>query len=342
MKDKIRIGIVGAGVMGTKHARIYTEMSHACLVGIADINYDRAKAVAEQFGVKRAAKDYHDLLTMEEIDAIHIATPDFLHTEPVIDALKMGKHVLVEKPMATTTDDAKLIVNLSGETGCHVMVNYTHRWAAPYATAKNIIQEGKIGDAVMVYARKDDTLRAVDWMAGWIEKTSPASYLSTHDIDLVLWFLETEIESVYALGVKNVLKRRNLDTEDAIQALVQFKNGAIGTFESCWILPSSMPTDTDSFIEIIGEKGTIHVDRIHEGLKVGHEERYEFPKLSLLSEIQGKLQGGVVLCLEHFVDSLRKGEKPQPDAETGLKIVKISKAIQLSIARKKVVYIDSL
>ncbi|HUV08235.1 MAG TPA: Gfo/Idh/MocA family oxidoreductase [Spirochaetia bacterium] len=342
MKDKVNVGIIGAGIMGTAHARIYTEMDRASLLGIADINIEKARSLAAKYGVKKTFKDYRDLLKMEDLDAIHIATPDFFHRDPILDALKAGKHVLVEKPLATTVEDAKEIVKVSKDTGKHVMVNYTHRWAAPYAATKNYISEGQIGSAVMVYARKDDTLWAATEMMNWTAKTSSASYLSTHDIDLVVWWLESDIEHVYALGVKKVLKERNIDTEDAIQALVRFKNGAIGTFESCWVLPNTMPTNTDSFIEIIGEKGTIHIDRIHEGLKVATAEKYFFPKLSLNCDIQGRHRGGVQMCLEHFIETLRRGERPQPDAEHGLKIVKVSLAIQLSIARKETVYIDSL
>lgn len=339
MKEKITVGIIGAGIMGSLHARIYSEMETASLVGISDIDLNKAKTLADKHKVRYVFKDYRDLLKMEEIDAIHVATPDFLHKEPVLEALKSGKHVLVEKPLATTVADSELILKVARDSGRQVMVNYTHRWAVPYAEAKNIIAKGEIGQPVMVYARKDDTLWASTEMMNWTNKTSAASYLSTHDIDLVLWFLETDVESVYALGVKKVLVKQDIDTEDAIQAIVRFKNGAIGTFESCWILPNSMPTATDSFIEIIGEKGMIHIDRIHEGLKVATENKYIFPKLSLSSEIHGKMQGGIQQCLESFIESLRRGEKPQPDAENGLKIVKISEAIQLSLARKEVVYL---
>jgi len=154
--------------------------------------------------------------------------------------------------------------------------------------------------------------------------------------------MDTDVESVYAMGVKKVLVDRGIDTEDAIQALVRFANGAIGTFESCWVLPNTMPTTTDSFIEVIGEKGTIHVDRIHEGLKVATQEKYEFPKLSMSLDIDGRERGGVAFCLEQFVESLFKGQKPQPDAENGLKIVRISVAIQESIRRGTPVRIADL
>ena len=342
MKEHIYIGIIGAGIMGSRHARIYTEMESAVVVGIADIDRTKAQTVADTHGIVHVSTDYHEILKLDEIDAIHVATPDYYHTDPVMDALKAGKHVLVEKPLSTSIEDAQRIVKASQQTGKHVMVNYTHRWAAPYAVTKNIIEDGKLGQPVMVYAKKDDTLWASTEMMSWTEKTSSAGYLSTHDIDLVLWWLDTNVEHVYALGVKNLLQKRNIDTEDAIQALVRFKNGAIGTFESCWVLPTTMPVTTDSYVELVGTKGTIHIDRLHEGLKVATEHNYTYPKLSLGCEIFGKERGGVQMCLEYFVDSLKKGVKPLPDAGNGLKIVKVSKAIQLSMLRGEPVYIDSL
>ena len=340
-KDKVTIGIVGAGIMGTRHAKIYSQIPRAHLYGIADINEKAASELAARYGAKPFT-DYRKMLEAPEVDAIHIATPDYLHTEPVLAALAAGKHVLVEKPMATTIADARKIVESSKRSGRHVMVNYTHRWAAPYAKTHALVRAGHIGRPLMVYARKDDAIWAATEMMNWTAKTSSASYLSTHDIDLVLWFMDTDVESVYAMGVKKVLVDRGIDTEDAIQALVRFANGAIGTFESCWVLPNTMPTTTDSFIEVIGEKGTIHVDRIHEGLKVATQEKYEFPKLSMSLEIDGRERGGVAFCLEQFVSSLLEGRAPQPDAENGLKIVRISVAIQESIRQGKPVRIADL
>jgi predicted dehydrogenase len=340
MRESIRLAIIGAGIMGQKHARIYSEMDGADLTTIVDVDESRAKTLAARCGAKNVYQDFHRALEKEELDAVHVATPDFLHKEPVIAALRSGRHVLVEKPLAVTVADAEEIVRVSEETGCHVMVNYTHRWAAPYARTREIVSRGEIGAPVMVYARKDDTLWAATEMMNWTAETSPASYLSTHDIDLVLWFLDTDVTSVYALGVRKVLVQKNIDTEDAIQALVRFANGAIGTFESCWVLPNSMPTVTDSFIEIVGEKGTIHIDRIHEGLKVATEDAYRYPKLSLESEVQDRIVGGIASCLRYFVQTLRAGEKPQPDARWGLKIVKISNAIQASVQRQAAVRLD--
>ena len=158
MKDSITVGIIGAGIMGSRHAGIYTDMETAVVGGIADIDRTKAQTVSSKHGIRHVFTDYHELLKLDEIDAIHVATPDFCHTEPVMDALKAGKHVLVEKPLASNIEDAKEIVKTSQAAGKHVIVNYTHRWAAPYAMTKNIISDGKLGEPVMAYAKKDDTL----------------------------------------------------------------------------------------------------------------------------------------------------------------------------------------
>ena len=207
---------------------------------MADIDEKKATSVASKYGA-RAFTDYRKMLEAGEVDAIHIATPDHLHTEPVLAALEAGKHVLVEKPMATTVDDARKVVATAQRVGRHVMVNYTHRWAAPYAHAEAAIRSGDIGKPLMVYARKDDAIWAATEMMSWTAMTSSASYLSTHDIDLVLWFLDTDVESVYAMGVKKVLVEHGIDTEDAIQALVRFSNGAIGTFSPPGFCPTPCP-----------------------------------------------------------------------------------------------------
>ena len=332
MSDKIGVCLIGAGIMGKKHARIYHEMVNAELRAVVDIDREKAAEIARQYGNGRAYVSLSDALSEGEIDAVHVATPDFLHMEPVLTAINAGKHVLVEKPLATSVSDAQKIAETAAGTGVHVMVNYTHRFAAPYAKAESIIRSGEIGEVKMVYARKNDTIWAATEMMNWTHKTSPAAYLSTHDIDLVLWMGRLSIDSVYALSTRGVLTGQGIDSEDAVQAVVRFSNGAIGTFESCWVLPKTMPTVTDSFIEIIGTDGSIHIDRIHEGVKIANRDGYHFPKLSLEYEADGRVHGGIQSCLTHFVDSLRTGTTPQPDASWGVQVVRVSKAIDRSIS----------
>ena len=143
-KKRISVGIIGAGITGTRHARIYSELEHARLYGVADIDEKKASEVASKYDAK-AFQDYRKMLEAAEVDAIHITTPDHLHTEPVLAALEAGKHVLVEKPMATTVDDARQVVATAQRVGRHVMVNYTHGWAAPYAHTEALIRSGDIG-----------------------------------------------------------------------------------------------------------------------------------------------------------------------------------------------------
>lgn len=332
--DKIGFGIIGAGIMGEKHARVFSELPYSRVVAVADLDEKKAKRVAVKYG-GRNYSDYKKLLEDPHIRAVCVATPDFLHFEPVIAALDAGKDVLVEKPLATSLSEARKIVEKAKDSKSKLMVNYTHRWAAPYANAMLSIKNGDIGEAIMAYARKNDTLWVPTEMMNWADKTSPADYLSTHDIDLVRWFFKSEIKLVYAQGVSKVLKKRKINTEDAIQAAVKFENGAIATFESAWIYPDSFPTPTDSFIELVGTEGVIHIDRKKESVEISSKDKYSFPKISLESEIDGSLQGGFRLCLEYFLKSILEDRSPEPSAEDGLKIVEIVEAIHQSLEKEK-------
>lgn len=332
--DKIGFGIIGAGIMGEKHARVFSELPHSRVVAVADLDEKKAKRVAVKYG-GRSYSDYKELLENPHVRAVCIATPDFLHFEPVIAVLDTGKDVLVEKPLATSLAEAKKIVEKAKDSKSKLMVNYTHRWAAPYANAMISIKNGDIGEPIMAYARKNDILWVPTEMMNWADRTSPADYLSTHDIDLVRWFFKSEIKLVYAQGVSKVLKKRKINTEDAIQAAVKFENGAIATFESAWIYPDSFPTPTDSFIELVGTEGVIHIDRKKESVEISSKNKYYFPKISLESEINGTLQGGFRLCLEYFLKSILEDRSPEPSAKDGLKIVEIVEAIHQSIEKGK-------
>jgi predicted dehydrogenase len=333
--DKIKVAVIGAGIMGDEHARCVAESFREELVAISDINIEKAKGLSEKYGGCTCYSNYNEMLDQCDIDAVCIATPDFLHTQPVMDCLNAGKHVLVEKPLATGLEDSKRIIETEEKSGRILMINYTHRWAAPYFRAKSEILSGRIGKPVMAYAKKDDTIYVPTKMISWAGHTSPAMFLSSHDIDLVMWFFDSGISEIFAYGKKGVLKGKGIDTYDAIQALVKFSNGAIGTFESAWIYPDTFPTATDSYIQLVGEKGVITLDRKEEMIAVATGDEYSYPKLSISSIIDGKLAGAFKLAHDHFIDCIISGSKPMISARTGYAVSEVTAAIHRSIESGK-------
>lgn len=329
---KLSVSVIGAGILGQLHSQIYSELPNVKLKAIVDVNKEKAKAVAEKFGVKNYFENYEKILTDPEITAVSIATPDFLHKDPVIDAASAGKHVLVEKPLATTLEDARQMVEAVKKAGVKLMVDYFARWMPAYATAKSIISSGGIGKIVTANTRKDDTLFVATELINWASKTSPAMFLSTHDIDAVRWFIDQDADEVFATGRKGVLSSKGVDTYDAIQAIVKFQGGFSAVFQSSWLFPSCYPTMVDSFIQVIGSKGCLVIDRNRQNLEVCVDGKYSFQDNHT---IYGSHRGPTRLSIEHFVDCVINDKEPMSSLENGKAIVEIVSAIHKSIEISK-------
>jgi predicted dehydrogenase len=321
------------GTMGRRHARCVREIEDADLVGVADIDLEKARQGGREAGVAEVPifQDYREMLARLRPEVVIIATPDHLHVTPLIDALAAGCHVLVEKPLATTLEDCDRIVAAARASGLLVMVNYTHRWALPYAFTHERVRSGALGTVEMVYARKDDSQEVIKMWPWLAQHSSCAAYLSSHDIDLVCSWMDVRITEVFARGVKGTLARRGFDTYDAIQASVRFENGAIGTFESAWIYPTSFPTSTDSYIALVGSEGTITIDRRRESVEYGTNAHFEFPKLTLMTEVGGKLVGGFKDALIHFVECVRHGKPPLVSLESSRHVAAVVQATHDSL-----------
>jgi predicted dehydrogenase len=321
--EKTRIAIIGTGTIGRQAATYLSGSPHAELVAVSDISENVGRDVAKTFGIKEYYNDYNEMLRKSSIDAVFIATPDFAHREPLIACAKAGKAILVEKPLATSLDEADMIVEAVDKYNTILMVNYRMRWCPSYIEAKTQIDKGNLGDIVLAYAKKDDTIAVSTENIKWVEKTSPASFLSSHDIDAVRWFIGSEASEVYASGVSKVLKKRNINTFDAIQALVKFKNGATTVFQSSWIYPNTYPTSVDAIIQIIGTKGSLIIDRVRTDMEVYLEDTSSFFNNAKVTTLPGSFS--------YFLNCLASDEKPSPSAQDGRAIVEIVSAIHKSI-----------
>ena len=330
--DKLRIGFVGAGIMSEKHAQVYRTHPNCEMVAVCDLNEDRARDFAAQFDLPDTFRTHQEMLSGAELDLVSVCTPDFAHAEPTVDAANAGKHVLVEKPLAVTVGDAEAMIDAAQRNGVKLMAQFSHRWATAYRHTKDLLAEGDLGEPVMAYARKNDTLSVATDMIGWADRSTPAWFLSAHDIDLVCWYFESEPEEVYANAVRKVLVNQGIDTPDAIQAQVRFADGAIATFESCWVYPNTFPTTTDSFIEVITTGSVIHLDRKCEQIEVSTAKDYRYPRNSMSYIYEdGELHGAVGLSVRHFVKCVLEDAEPLVTPESSLRVTRILDAIQRSI-----------
>ena len=331
----IRFGLVGAGILGKLHARVINEGEEETLVAVADLNNTAAQAAAKQFccaGYNSVEK----MLEHEELDAVVVATPDFAHTDPVCMCLKAGKHVLVEKPLALTMADCERIA-ASKAPELKLMVNFTNRWAAPYAASKDLIASGRIGKPVMMSAKLNDTLWVSTEMMHWTHLTSPAHFLGTHDIDLFQWMFDSPIVEVYARGAKQVLAARGIDTYDGIQTNVKFANGCIGVFENSWITPNTYPIVADGRKQVYTEKGLINLDMGTDQLTIYREDGASYPSFYLRYDDNGRVAGAFRQAHDHFLTAITNDVEPEPNFAAGVRVTKVLEAISKSLATGQVV-----
>jgi predicted dehydrogenase len=329
----IGVAVIGAGIMGNAHAGAVLADARARLIGFASVPIDGARALAAKYGAPVATDDYRELLKRSDVDLVVIATPDHLHTEIAIATARAGKAFLVEKPLATSLAEADRIIEAVNKSGVTAMTNFNHRWIPSYSRARDEIVAGTIGIPRMAYARKNDRIYVPTKMLSWAAGTSTAWFLSSHDIDLVCWFFgEDQATEVFATSVRGVLDRRGINTEDAIQAQVRFASGAVATFESCWIYPDTAPSMTDSFIEVVGTEGVIHLDRTSEQLAIASQRAHEYPRTAIMPIMHGIQYGALSACTSHMIGCVATGAKPLVTLQNSRHVTAIVDAIHRSLA----------
>lgn len=326
----VRIGIVGLGIMGELYAKTYKQHPLATVVAVSSRRAERVKEFAERFQA-RGYTNYRELIEQPDIDAIVIATPDDQHFAPAHFALSAGKHILVEKPFTTSTSEADRLIQMAAGSRLKIQVAFNHRWLPSYHHAKQIIDEGKIGTPLSGFARKNDPISVPTEMISWAGQTTPAWFLSSHDIDLVRWLFSSEPVEARAWGRREVLCARGIPTYDTIQSQVRFVNGAIATFESGWIYPNTFPTIVDSFVEVIGTQGHVHLDRKHESIEISTPNAFSYPRNSITSSIFGRLRGALPACADDFIDSILNDTEPHVSGFDGRQVTATLEAIHASL-----------
>jgi predicted dehydrogenase len=332
MTDRVRIAVIGLGIMGQQYLRIYDAHPLATVTAICTRNQARLDEAGEKYGIKTRFTDYRRMLEQGEFDAVCVATPDFAHFAPVKASLEAGKHVLCEKPFTTELSEADELLELSRSRPAQVLqVAFNHRWLSSYYHGFSSIRNGSIGKPLAGYARKNDTLFVSTEMIDWAARSTPIHFLGAHDIDLLRWFFESEPVEARAYGIKEVLVQRGIDTYDLIQAQIRFNSGAIATVESAWIYPNTFPTIVDSFVEVIGSEGHLHFDRKRESIEMSTPARFSYPKTFLTHEIFGKLRGAFVECLSDFLDAIINRTEAKVTAFDGRQVTAVLDAVSRSL-----------
>ena len=331
-----KCGIIGTGIMGKAGAKILQLTEDVEVAALADLSEKNLGEAAAELQVASTYTNYKEMLDKEGLDAVYVATPDQYHRDPVVDSLEAGCHVIVEKPMTTKQEDAEEICKVVDRTGKKFQINFNHRWLSPYHKIKAMIDEGDLGEPVIGYARKNNPILVpTSMLASWAKDSSPAWFMSSHDIDLMVWWFDANPVEVYARGIKRVLKARGMDTYDGIQSLVTFDGDQFATFEAAWIYPNTSPYMPDSYMEVIGTKGTTQIDRQAEAIDAILEEKFTCPRTFLNYKVFDQWVGAMPSSVRSFVNACRNDTDTIVNAREGLRSTAILDAIHRSLASGK-------
>lgn len=338
-ENVVQTAVIGVGLIGEQHAEAYANYRRSEVVIVCDLNEERAKAVGERLGCRYTTRV--EDVAASDAQVVSVATPDFAHFDPVMAMLDAGKHVVVEKPLATITAEAEAMVRAAREKNLKLTVNLGNRHNPDYVTMRESVRAGEIGEPVMAYSRTSDTIWVPTKMLSWAGKSGPQWFLFAHTMDLVRWMLEEEAQSVYAIGVKHVLAARGIDAYDAIQAMVQFDTTFV-TFETSWIVPESYPSIVESQMTINGSAGRVHLDASAKGFELSSDKvgKHMYTRPSQWEHY--RMPAWWWGALRNMVDCLLDGGDPAISADDGLQVVAMIEAAERSIIEKAPVQVSSL
>lgn len=291
--QRIKFAVIGLGWFGEKHCEALSALPHVELAAICTRTESRLQQVADRFGVERTYTDYRELLADETIDAVNITTMWDQHAEPALAALAAGKHVFLEKPMASTVEDCQAIVAATETAPGKFMVGHICRFNPRYAAAKAEIAAGKIGRIISMYARRNIPASVTTEV---LNKIGPIIGDGVHDTDLMLWYSGAKVETAYA----NTVDVRGMKHPDLGWTMYRFDSGAVGVLENVWCLPDKTPFQIDERMEIIGTEGSIHIHETHPNFSISDADGWRCPDTTYWPELHGTRAGALRDELSYF------------------------------------------
>ena len=301
--DRLRIGVIGLGWFGEIHCETIAGIANMELAALCTRKPERLAEQAAKFGVKKTYTDYRDMLADKDIDAVSIVTMWDQHTDPAIAALEAGKHVFLEKPMASTVADCAKIIAASKTAKGILQIGHICRFNPRYRMAKLAIDEGRIGKIVSLSSRRNIPAA---WTPTILDKIGPIVGDAIHDTDLMLWFTGDTIVSAYAQTVSV----RNLKFPDIGQTMYRFKGGATATLETVWCMPEKTPFDIDERMSIIGTEGIIHIQDTFPNLGIVDKSRLHSPDTTYWPMFDGVRGGALRAEFDYFATCALKGIAP--------------------------------
>ncbi len=316
------VGVIGAGTMGQRHADVFRQLPGVELVAVADVRPEAAQRVAEPSGA-RVYSDWRNLIADRDVAAVSVCTPDWLHRAPVVAAAEAGKHILLEKPLATTLADSKAMLAAVQRTEVTLLVGHILHFDPRYAMPLAAVRRGELGQLIHVYARRNNPFTSAHKYGG---KTTVLQFLGIHDIEFVLALVGERPLRVYAETHRARLK--DLGVDDVAFTLVTFPSGIVASFEHSWALPEQPYRALDARLDAVGTEGMIRVDCAYPASLIIAPSGPQAPDVAYGPLLHEHYAGAVYHEVRHFVECIQKQCAPLVSLETAYQAVRVVVAAQ--------------
>jgi UDP-N-acetylglucosamine 3-dehydrogenase len=309
----LKVGVIGAGAMGKNHIRIYSEMPDVELAGISDIDKDLVESLAQQYDTK-AYTDYKEMLA-SGLDAVSIVVPTKMHRQVAIDAIEAGAHILVEKPIADTVENANAIIDKAKENDRLVMVGHIERFNPAVIKLKEIINSGLLGKIVSI-----STTRVGPYNPR-IRDVGVILDIGVHDIDVISYLYGRDVNQVYAVAGADIHS-----FEDHATIHMRYDHEFSGLVEVNWLTPHKVRKLT-----AVGVEGVAYLDYIDQTVELHDSDWVRKAKVENKEPLRNEL--------EYFIDCINKGKQPSPSGTDGKHALKVSLAAISSYKEAKMIEI---
>jgi len=273
-----RVAVVGVGSMGRNHVRVYTDMPNVELVAVADANPDLANQVGQANHIP-AYRDYIEMIAQTEPEAVSVVVPTSLHYQVSKNILELGCHVMVEKPIASTTEQAQSLVETANKLGAILMVGHIERYNPAIIELKSRLDKNELGRIFQIHARRLGPFPTRIQDVGVIMDLAP------HDLDIMRYLTGHEVSRVHA-ETKRILHETQ---DDMFAGLVRFDNGILGVLEINWLTPTKIRE-----LYVTGERGMFRVNYITQDLCFYEHAETNGDSWSTISLLRGVSEGMII------------------------------------------------
>ena len=338
--EKLRVGVIGCGSIAQhRHLPEYKSNKNVELIAVCDINEERVQAVAEKYGVE-AYTSYEELVSSGSVDAVSVCTPNYLHAPISIAALKSGIHVLCEKPMATSKEEAEAMIAAAKESGKKLMIGHNQRFVPSHQRARKLIEGGEIGKIYSfrtAFGHGGPEGWSVEGKEGWFFQKEKAFVgamgdLGVHKTDLLRYVLGEEITEVGSFVETSA--KDFADVDDNAVCVLKTESGIIGTLAASWAYVSK----EDNSTIIYGEKAILRLEDDPTNSLVVQYANGEVVNYQL-GKIQSNDAGGQKTShvIDRFVDSVVHDQEVPVTGEEGMKSLEVILAALESNRTKQIV-----